>query len=70
MFDDSFAPSHTPDDLFHPNPCACMITPYRKSYFIELQADQSARVNEQVESTKRVKELVDISREQSAEFFQ
>ena len=69
MFDDSFAPSYTPDDLFHPIHGARLITPHRSGYLVEMQADQLTILAEQIERTTRVKELVDISRLQGAGFF-
>ncbi|MCR8548478.1 S8 family peptidase [Salipiger sp. P9] len=69
MFEDSLAPSYTPDDLFHPIHGARLIAPHRTGYLIEFQADQLVRLAEQIERTTRIKELVDISRVQSARFF-
>tara|TARA_R110000796_G_scaffold68137_1_gene156208 strand:+ start:11603 stop:13876 length:2274 start_codon:yes stop_codon:yes gene_type:complete len=69
MFEDSFAPSYTPNDLFHPIHGARLITPHRTGYLLQIKADQLASIAEQIESTKHVKELVDISRVQGAEFF-
>jgi hypothetical protein len=69
MFDDSFAPSYTPDDLFHPIHGARLITPHRTGYLIQVQTNQLAHIAGQIERTKQVKELVDISRVQNAGFF-
>lgn len=69
MFEDSLAPSYTPDDLFHPIHGARLITPHRMGYLVEFQVDRLARLAVQIERTTRVKELVDISRVQSARFF-
>ena len=69
MFEDSLAPSYTPDDLFNPIYGARLITPHRTGYLIQMQADNLARLAGQIKRTQRVKELVDISRVQSAGFF-
>ena len=69
MFDDSLAPSYTPGDLFHPISGARLITSHRAGYLIQIKADRLVDLAEQIERTRRVKELVDISRVQSARFF-
>lgn len=69
MFDDSFAPSYTPDDLFHPICGARLITPHRSGYLVQMQANQLVHLASKIERTQRVKELVDISRVQTAGFF-
>ena len=69
MFEDSLAPSYTPDDLFNPMYGAQLITPHRAGYLVQIQADQLGRLAGQIEHTQHVKELVDISRVQRAGFF-
>ena len=70
MFDDSLAPSYTPNDLFHATRGACLIAPYRSGYLIELAADQLTQYAGIIESTARTKDQVDISRIESVRFFE
>ncbi len=69
MFEDSLAPSHTPYDLFHMKYGAQLITPYRTGYLVEVQADCLSQLADQIEQSEQGKEKADISRVQSAVFF-
>ena len=69
MFEDSLAPSYRPNDLFSWATGANFITPYRRGYLIEVEGCQLEGLATQVEDTARIKEMVDISRVQSTEFF-
>lgn len=70
MFDDSLAPSYTPNDLFHATRGARLIAPYRSGYLIEMAADQLTRYAGIIESTALAKDQVDISRIESVRFFE
>lgn len=70
MFDDSLAPSYTPNDLFQAPRSARLIAPYRSGYLVEMAADQLGRYAGLVESTGLAKDQVDISRIESVRFFE
>lgn len=70
MFDDSLAPSYTPNDLFQATRSARLIAPYRSGYLVEIAADQLGRYARIVESTGLSKDQVDISRIESVRFFE
>lgn len=70
MFDDSLAPSYTPNDIFQATRSARLIAPYRSGYLVEMAADQLGRYASIVESTGLTKDHVDISRIESVRFFE
>jgi len=70
MFDDSLAPSYTPNDIFQATRSARLIAPYRSGYLVEMAADQLGRYASIVESTGLTKDQVDISRIESVRFFE
>lgn len=69
MFDDSLAPTWTPSDLFQGEHGARLIAPYRTGYLVEIETDRLSTFARFVQRTDRTKELVDISRVQSVNFF-
>lgn len=69
MFDDSFAPSYTPNDLFEATRSARLIAPYRSGYLVEIAADQLDGYANIVESSRLAKDQVDISRIEAVRFF-
>lgn len=69
MFDDSLAPTWTPNDLFQTTRDARLIAPYRTGYLVEVRADQLTELGRLVERTGVAKEQVDISRVESVRFF-
>lgn len=70
MFDDSLAPSYTPNDLFQATRSARLIAPYRSGYLVEMAADQLGRYADIVESSGLAKDQVDISRIEAVRFFE
>lgn len=70
MFDDSLAPSYTPNDLFQATRGARLVAPYRSGYLVEVAADQLGRYASIVESTDLTKDQVDISRIETVRFFE
>ena len=70
MFDDSLAPSYTPLDLFQAARSARLIAPYRSGYLVEMAADRLGPYARFVQSARRTKDLVDISRVESVRFFE
>lgn len=70
MFDDSFAPSYTPNDLFQATRSARLIAPYRSGYLVEIAADQLGGYADIVESSRLAKDQVDISRIEAVRFFE
>ncbi|QFT29624.1 hypothetical protein FIV00_03965 [Labrenzia sp. THAF82] len=70
MFDDSLAPSYTPNDLFQATRSARLIAPYRSGYLVEIAADQLDRYAGIVESSGLTKDQVDISRIEAVRFFE
>jgi hypothetical protein len=70
MFDDSFAPTWTPSDLFQAARDARLVTPYRSGYLVEMAADQLPAYARLVQRTSIAKDQVDISRVESVRFFE
>ena len=70
MFDDSLAPSYTPNDLFQATRSARLIVPYRSGYLVEIAADQLGRYAGIVETSGLAKDQVDISRIEVVRFFE
>lgn len=68
MFENSLAPSYTPSDLFQTDLGACLVTPYRRGYLIQIRTDQLEGMANRIRNTEYVKEMVDISRVESVEF--
>jgi hypothetical protein len=68
MFDDSLAPTWTPNDLFRPDRGAQLLAPYRTGYLVEVDASYLGRLARLVETATVAKDLVDISRVQSIRF--
>lgn len=70
MFDDSLAPSYTPNDLFQATRSARLIAPYRSGYLVEIAADQLGRYAGIIETSGLAKDQVDISRIEAVRFFE
>jgi hypothetical protein len=70
MFDDSLAPSYTPNDLFQATRSARLIAPYRSGYLVEIATDQLGRYAGIVETSGLAKDQVDISRIKAVRFFE
>lgn len=70
MFDDSFAPTWTPNDLFQRDRGARLITPFRDGYLVEVQATQLASFARFVTRTTLARDEVDISRVKSVRFLE
>lgn len=70
MFDDSLAPSYTPNDLFQATRSARLIAPYRSGYLVEIAADQLGRYAGIIETSGLAKDRVDISRIEAVRFFE
>ncbi|MBP0496499.1 S8 family serine peptidase [Pararoseomonas indoligenes] len=70
MFDDSFAPSWTPKDLFSSERGAALIAPYRSGYMIEVEIKRLRVLTSAVENSERITDQVDISRVQSIRYFE
>lgn len=69
MFDDSLAPTWTPNDLFQPDRNARLVAPYRGGYLVEVSAAQLGGFARLVQQTSAAKDRVDISRIESVRFF-
>ena len=69
MFEDSYAPSYTPDSIFNPDVGAFITVPYQGGYLFQVHADRLRRIAEKIESTSKTGEKVDISRVQGVRFF-
>lgn len=70
MFDDSLAPSYTPNDLFQATRSARLIAPYRSGYLVEIASDQLGRYAGIIETSSLAKDRVDISRIEAVRFFE
>jgi hypothetical protein len=62
MFKDSTAPTYAPTDLFWSGHGANLISPFKEGYLAEIQISKIPSFIELIESTNKVKHLVDISR--------
>ncbi|MEW5421933.1 S8 family serine peptidase [Amorphus sp. 3PC139-8] len=69
MFDDSLAPSWTPDDLFRKEHGGRLITPYKSGYLVEVETQQLLSLARRVRQTDTANEMVDISRIEAVRFF-
>jgi hypothetical protein len=69
MFEDSLAPTWTPDDLFQPSYGARLIAPYAQGYLVEMDMRSVERFAALVANFGTVRDQVDISRVQTMRFF-
>ena len=69
MFEDSYAPSYTPDSIFNLEVGAFITVPYQGGYLFQVHAGCLGRIAEKIESTSKTGEKVDISRVQGVRFF-
>ena len=69
MFEDSYAPSYTPNSIFNPAVGALITLPYQGGYLFQVHADRLRCIAEKIESTSKTGEKVDISRVQRVRFF-
>ena len=69
MFEDSYAPSYTPDSIFNPAVGALITVPYQGGYLFQVHADRLRHIAEKIESTSKTGEKVDISRVKRVCFF-
>jgi hypothetical protein len=70
MFDDSFAPTWTPSDLFHVTRHARLVAPYKTGYLVEVVAGELSNYVQIVQNSDLAKDRVDISRVESVRFFE
>ena len=69
MFEDSYAPSYTPNSIFNPDAGALITLPYQGGYLLQALASRLGRIAEKMESTSKTGEKVDISRVERVRFF-
>ena len=69
MFEDSYAPSYTPNSIFNSDVGALIMLPYQRGYLLQAHAGCLGRIAEKIESTSRTGEKVDISRVDGVRFF-
>ena len=69
MFEDSYAPSYTPNSIFNPDAGALITLPYQGGYLLQALASRLGRIAEKIESTSNTGEKVDISRVKRVRFF-
>ena len=69
MFEDSYAPSYTPNSIFNPDVGALITLPYQGGYLFQVHADQLRHIAEKIESASKTGEKVDISRVERVRFF-
>lgn len=69
MFEDSFAPSYTPNSIFNLGAGALITAPYQGGYLLQVRADRLIHIAEKIESTSKTGEKVDISRVERVRFF-
>ena len=62
MFQDSFAPSHTPDDLFAPEYGCRLVAPFRDGYLVEAATELLERLASAIQNPRTVAQQADISR--------
>ena len=70
MFEDSFAPSHTPNDLFSPDAHCRFIAPLGNGFLIEVDDRAFTTLATRAAQSDRAKDLSDISRVKSVEPFE
>ena len=69
MFEDSYAPSYTPNSIFNPDVGALITLPYQGGYLFQVHADRLRHIAEKIESASKTGEKVDISRVERVRFF-
>lgn len=69
MFEDSFAPSYTPNDLFVPAVGTRIITPFNDGYLIEVDIKSIANIITRVSKADTITQMVDVSRVKSINIF-
>lgn len=69
MFDDSFAPSWTPDDLFQSNQLSRIVAPAYSGYLVEVSKSNLPEIIKKIKRAKTDKEKVDVSRMESISDF-
>ena len=69
MFEDSYAPSYTPNSIFNSDVGALITLPYQRGYLLQALASRLGYIAEKIESTSKTGEKVDISRVQGVRFF-
>ncbi len=69
MFEDSFAPSWTPDDIFTPETKCRIVAPSYNGYLIEIPLTSLNEVKNKISKAKTVNEMVDVSRIESITSF-
>lgn len=62
MYDESYAPSWTPHDLFGSVFGSQLIAPFRNGYLVEISVDSIGRLAREVSTTQIINQMVDISR--------
>lgn len=62
MFEDSFAPSHTPDDLFSPEFGCRLVAPFREGYLVEATPERFEELVSGIQNPRTVRQEADISR--------
>ena len=70
MFEDSYAPSYTPNSIFNPDVGALITVPYQGGYLFQVHANRLRCIAEKIESTSKTGEKVDVSRVQGVRFFE
>lgn len=68
MFDDSLAPTWTPNDLLHPERGARLITPYRQGYLAEVDVRALDWFSHFAIAASNARDRVDISRVETVRF--
>lgn len=69
MFEDSLAPTWTPNDLFQPAYGARLVAPYAQGYLVEMDVRGLERFAALIANFGTVRDQVDISRVESMRFF-
>ncbi|MBN5270913.1 S8 family peptidase [Serratia marcescens] len=69
MFDDSFAPSWTPNDLFQSNHLSRIVAPAYSGYLVEISKSNLPQIIDKIKKSKTDKEKVDVSRMESISDF-
>ena len=69
MFDDSFAASYAPKDIFSVNRGAFLTIPYKGGYLLQAQMDKLVDLANAIENASTASEMVDISRVRDVRFF-
>ena len=69
MFEDSCAPSYTPNSIFNPDVGALITLPYQGGYLFQVHVGRLRCIAEKIESASKTGEKVDISRVKRVRFF-